>query len=58
VASTSVDTVLEQRHQRLAVHGGVARQRRNLTLLSNHAQPIAWKGKIEGGEVGYLEGRL
>jgi hypothetical protein len=50
VASTSVGMAPMQRHLRVAVHDGMARRRRDLTLVSNRAQTRAGKGKIEGGE--------
>jgi hypothetical protein len=37
VSSTSVDTTSTQRRQRVAMHGGVARRRRELTQVSNRA---------------------
>lgn len=58
VASTSMATVPAQRHRRVAVHGGVAHWRRDLTPVSNRAQPRVGKGKIGARVIGYLNGRL
>jgi hypothetical protein len=51
VVSMSIDTTLVRRHQRVAVHDGVARRRRNFTPVNNRAQPRAGKGNTGWGRL-------